>query len=122
MKKFFITLLCLCLAFSAYGCGKKDDDRKNAPISDITPATANEESLPNSSDDPDDSTSEAPERTPENDRKEIENNLRDAKQLIDDGCYDDAMMIINSLKTRDLTKEESEKLKALQKQMIKVSD
>ncbi len=120
MKKLFISLLCLCLVFSASGCGKKDTGQDNASISDIPAATATDEPIDESS--ADESDDVQGERTPESDRREIENNLRDAQQLIDDGNYDDATMIINSLKTRDLTKEESEKLKDLQKQMIKVSD
>ena len=53
---------------------------------------------------------------------EINNNLRDAQELINDECYDDALMIIQSLKTRKLSKEESEKLTELQAQMMHISD
>ena len=116
MKKLLTAILCLCLVIAASGCGKKDNSIENAPISDIPTATASEE-IPEE----DNKDEVHPERTPENDRKEIESNLRDAQQLINDGNFDDATMIINSLKTRELTKEEKEKLKDLQKQMIKVS-
>lgn len=118
MKRISALLLCLLLALSFTACGKKDKAPDNAPISGIEPAAA---------DKIEEKTEEAPEpdtsdRTPETDRKEIENNLRDAQELINDGNFDDATMIINSLKTRDLTESEKEKIKDLQKQMIKVSD
>ena len=62
------------------------------------------------------------ERTSASDRTEIRNNLRDARELMESGAYDDATMIINGLKTRDLTEDERKELEKLQRDMLNVSD
>ena len=52
----------------------------------------------------------------------IFNNSLLSSYLTGEGSIEDAAMIIKSLQTRDLTDEEEKQLKALQKQMIKISD
>lgn len=115
MKKFLALLLTLILMISFAACG--NNNTQNAPISGIPTAEADDDRT-------DDDLTEDPdsERTEESDRKEIQNNLRDARELIENGYFEDATMIIDSLKTRDLTDAERKELLKLQKQMIRVSD
>lgn len=116
MKKFLALLLALSLMLSLSACFGKPDT-PTAPISGIPTAEADDDIS-----DDDTEINEDPSRTEESDRKEIESNLRDARELIKDGYFEDATMIIDSLKTRDLTDSERKELLQLQKQMIKVSD
>ena len=123
MKKLFSLLLCIFMLLSVTSC-RKDSDTDGARLDDIPTASADaegdgDETVENDGDNQDEDTSD---RTPETDREEIKNNLRDAKELIESGSIEDAAMIIKSLQTRDLTDEEEKQLKALQKQMIKISD
>ncbi len=117
MKKLLVFFLCLSFIFTASACGKKDNqENPNASISDINTAEADKEN-------PEPSEEEVnPDRTEETDRQEIKANLRDAKDLIEDGYFEDAKMIIDGLKTRDLTQAEKDELLKLQAQMITVSD
>ena len=110
---------------------KKDSDAGDASLNDIPTASADaeqdktetvEDNGDNHEEDNETQEEDTSDRTPETDREEIKNNLRDAKELIESGSIEDAAMIIKSLQTRDLTDEEEEHLKALQKQMIKISD
>lgn len=119
MKKLLVLFLCLTFLFTTSACGKKDNP--NAPISSINTAQADKE---NPEQDNQDENQEEfnPDRTEETDRKEIETNLRDARELIENGYFEDAKMIIDGLKTRDLTPAEKDELLELQKKMITVSD
>ena len=62
------------------------------------------------------------DRTPTTDRAEIQNNIRDAKELIDEGLIDDAKAIIRVLRSRTLTKDEEKQVDELEAKMLKVSD
>ena len=62
------------------------------------------------------------DRTPTTDRAEIQNNIRDAKELIDEGLIDDAKAIIRVLRSRELTKDEEKQVDELEAKMLKVSD
>lgn len=115
MKKLLILVLCLLLSLTAVGCGNKNND-DNAPLSGIRTAEADDDISGEDGED------ENPDRTEETDRKEIENNLRDARELIEHGYFEDARMLIDGLKTRDLTSDEKKELLELQKKMITVSD
>ncbi len=113
----------MLMLLSVASCGK-DSDTGGARLNDIPTASADadgdgDETADGEDNNQDEDTSD---RTPETDREEIKNNLRDAKELIESGSIEDAAMIIKSLQTRDLTDEEEKQLKALQKQMIKISD
>ncbi len=103
---------------------RKGSDTGGARLNDIPTASADSErdGDETTDDDGDNQDEDTSDRTPETDREEIKNNLRDAKELIESGSIEDAAMIIKSLQTRDLTDEEKKQLKALQKQMIKISD
>ncbi len=99
-------------------CGDKD----NARLSDIPAATADPSDEADGRQDEQNGETDTSDRTEETDREEIKNNLRDARDLIESGDIEDASMIIKGLQTRELTPDEEKELKALQKQMIKVSD
>ena len=121
MKKLFSVILCIVVMLSATSCWK-NSDTDSPSLKDIPTASADAEREEDESENEEKEEVDTSDRTPETDRKEIENNLRDAKELIENGSIEDAAMIIKSLQTRDLTKEEEKQLKALQKQMIKISD
>lgn len=122
MKKLFSLLLCVFMLLSVTSC-KKDSDTGGARLNDIPTASADAEGKNGENSEGEDSqNTDTSDRTPETDREEIKNNLRDAKELIENGSVEDAAMIIKSLQTRDLTEEEEKQLKELQKQMIKISD
>ena len=55
-------------------------------------------------------------------RAEIAQSLKDAEDLIEEGMYDDANMILRALRSRELTEEESAKVDELQGKLIKISD
>lgn len=117
MKKFFIFLLCLILLALAFSwVWKMTHDTPGAKLLDIPASTATTE------DENTDETDVDSDRTEETDRAEIQNNLRDARELIESGATEDATMIIKSLKTRDLTESERAELEELQKMMIVISD
>lgn len=119
MKKFIALFLCLFMLLSMTACGRKTDN--NADISDIPVAgqDAEEENQPDISDN---SENEIPEYNYKTEREEVANNLRDAKELVENGDIEDATMIIKSLQTRTLTDDEKAQLKKLQEKMITVSD
>lgn len=62
------------------------------------------------------------ERTPETDRQEIQNNIRDAEELIDNDMIDDARAVIRTLRSRDLTESEKAQVDNLEKRLLSVSD
>ncbi len=137
MKKIFTLILCLLMLTVLPSCGKKDADEGGISIKDIPTASADsqDEDLPKSSADEFDEKysaeedeeyinyeTKAEDHRSERERVEIENSIRDAEALVESGDYEDAMMIIKNLKTRKLSKEESERITELQKQMITISD
>ena len=63
-----------------------------------------------------------PRNSKDEEREEIANNIKSAEELIEEGLTDDAKMIIDALKTRNLTEEEKEQVKQLQITLNKVSD
>ena len=128
MKKTITFLICLALTFSFTAC------KKSSPISDIKPATAEQSGTASSPETKkadeqaedmqkytDAKSNEEKERTSA-EASEIDNNLKDIEALIDDEAYDDARMIIKSLKTRQLSAEENNRLLELEKKLIKISD
>lgn len=145
MKKITFVVLCFSLIISLSSCiNKQEKDISHSPDStsadvyntpsdtqiadnDIIDTPGN-----NAVDTPAYSEDETEAYTPpgsdgtmlrsEKERVEIQNNLRDIRQLIDDECYEDAMMIIKSLKTRKLSDEENEELTKLQSEMMQISD
>lgn len=151
MKKIVICALCAALMLTAASCGgkKNNSDAQNPSLSDIPTAGANKDN-PDSGDenaaqnekagtDANDSNSDknddskssqdngskkvdTSDRTPASDRAEIQNNIRDAKDLIDDGLIDDAKAIIRILRSRKLTKDEEKQVDELEAKMLKVSD
>ena len=145
MKRLCIVILCL-LIMTAVSCGKKEREASPSPsIADIPAATADEkvneaeggeaadeksgsESGEASDDEKDGGQSDTAkqtdtsDRTPQSDRREIENNIRDAQDLIDNGMLDDAKALIRSLRTRELTAEEEKKVDSLEAQLLTISD
>ena len=133
MKKLLAITLCIMILFSFSSCNKKQDE--DISIKDIPTAAADkDEAIENSADEFEQKysgeedeeyinhkTKQADMRS-ERERVEIENSLRDAESLVKDGAYEDAMMIIKSLKTRKLSKEESNRIIELQKKMTEISD
>ena len=63
-----------------------------------------------------------PRNSKDAEREEIAKNIKSAEELIEEGLTDDAKMIIDALKTRNLTEEEKEQVKQLQIKLNKVSD
>lgn len=140
MKRISLIILCFIILTTLSACGKRQDVTPNQSVSDIPTASDDENKsvdedanvTDEATDDPQYSEEETEEYIvsetgetelrSEKERIEINNNLRDAQDLINDECYDDALMIIQSLKTRKLSKEESEKLTELQAQMMHISD
>ena len=140
MKRISLVILCFIILTTLSACGKRQDVTPNQSVSDIPIASDNENKFVDedtnvtdeATDDPQYSEEETEEYVvpetgekdfrSEKERIEINNNLRDAQDLINDECYDDALMIIQSLKTRKLSKEENEKLIELQAQMMHISD
>ncbi len=140
MKRISLVILCFIILTTLSACGKRQDVTPNQSVSDIPIASDDENKsvdedtnvTDETTDDPQYSEEETEEYVipetgekdfrSEKERIEINNNLRDAQDLINDECYDDALMIIQSLKTRKLSKEESEKLTELQAQMMHISD
>lgn len=55
-------------------------------------------------------------------RAEIQQSLKDAEDLIEEGMYDDANMILRALRSRELTDEELAKVDELQGKLVKISD
>lgn len=135
MKKICMIILCLLLATAA-ACGKKEEAPQTPSISDVPTTEADEaENADNEEDEGKGEAAEAsdgagqtqPEadtsdRTPQSDRREIENNIRDAQSLIDEGMTDDAKAVIRALRTRDLTPEEEKKVDDLEAQLLTISD
>lgn len=146
MKRLCIVILCL-LIMTAVSCGKKESEASPSPsIADIPAATAdekvNEAENGEAADEKSGSESgersggeksggekadaakqpDTSDRTPQSDRREIENNIRDAQGLIDDGMLDDAKAVIRSLRTRELTAEEEKKVDSLEAQLLTISD
>lgn len=139
MKRISLIILCFTILTTLSACGKSKTVTPNHSISDIPTASADENKSDEDANVTDETTEEpqySEEETEEyivpetgekefrseKERIEINNNLRDAQDLINNECYDDALMIIQSLKTRKLSKEESEKLTELQAQMMHISD
>ncbi|MBQ7109472.1 MAG: hypothetical protein IJN99_03825 [Clostridia bacterium] len=118
MKKIIALLLCLFMLLSMTACGRKN--KSNADLNDIPAARVEEEE--NQPDTSDNAEDEIPEYDYETEREEVANNLRDAKELIENGDIEDATMIIKGLQTRTLTDDEKAQLKKLQEKMITVSD
>lgn len=119
------------MALCVVACGKKEApkaepqkvenqtaEQKPASNDDAAkPNTSNKQPYPDSS-----SVDVNSERNEKSDNAEIEANLRDAKELIDNGDIDDAKEIIKAIESRKLTPEQQKKLDALKAILIKVSD
>lgn len=139
MKRISLIILCIAILTTLSACGKRQNVIPNQSASDISAASDDENKSVNQdtnvTDEVTDDSQYSEEETEEyvvpetgekdfrseKERIEINNNLRDVKELINDECYDDALMIIQSLKTRKLSKEESEKLTELQEQLESMS-
>ncbi|MGN1092592.1 MAG: hypothetical protein ACI4RS_02955 [Monoglobaceae bacterium] len=139
MKRISLIILCIAILTTLSACGKRQNVIPNQSASDISAASDDENKSvdqdTNVTDEVTDDSQYSEEETEEyvvpetgekdfrseKERIEINNNLRDVNELINDECYDDALMIIQSLKTRKLSKEESEKLTELQEQLENMS-
>lgn len=152
MKKIILCALCAAMMLTAASCGGKstDSNSQNPSIGDIPTAEADKgktdsentgdepaaqsDSNSGTSDSKSDKTDnkssqtggsgavDTSDRTPTTDRAEIQNNIRDAKELIDEGLIDDAKAIIRVLRSRELTKDEEKQVDELEAKMLKVSD
>ncbi len=123
MKKIFALFICIGISLTLFACRKNQNPPP--PISDIPPATASEDEpqkLENGNEIGTDYEALTEEERYDTERSEIARNIRDAQELILSGDFEDANMILNSLKTRKLTKDEQAQIKNLQAQMISVSD
>ncbi len=123
MKKFLTAALAAMLAVSLLAaCGASDKDRNAAE--DKKPAAAEKAT---SAPSPTAAPSETPAADPEsdgaaetralqtaeeaaNDQVTIQNEIDSIKGLLDEGLYDDALMQINALLTKNLTDAEKELL------------
>ncbi len=125
LKKVLVLLLPLALLLLLSACGFDElPGSTTRPLPNITVMPDD----PNTTDDPD--ASDEPVIDPANDernqpemiRGEIANMLRDAEELIAEGLYDDAKMVLRDLRSRDLTSAEKKKVDALQSRMITISN
>ncbi len=125
LKKIIVLFLVLASLFLLSSCGFNElPGSTTRPLPDITVMPDN----PNTTDDPD--ASDEPVIDPANDernqpemiRGEIANMLRDAEELISEGLYDDAKMVLRDLRSRNLTSAEKKKVDALQSRMITISN
>lgn len=128
MKKLIVILMCLSLLFVLPSCGKKDKpDDPPAKIGDI-PTASSDDTKKEEEKTTNEKKSEAydnyynEDRNKETDNSEIESNLHDANELIQEGCYQDAIMIINGLETRDLTDSQRQRLNELKQRARKLSN
>ena len=118
MKKTVILFMVCFLLCSLAGCGWSD-----SPISTTRPLPSYEPSPlitedPNASDDPEDDERDEPEIV----RQEIANMIRDAEDLIKEGLFDDAKMVLRDLRSRDLTDAEKKQVNNLLSKLVTISD
>lgn len=145
IKKAITALLCLAMVITCASCGKKNQGTdSDAPIGGIPTASADKDNTQNSDETPDnadggnqnDNQNQDDEkngqdavqdysnkdRTPQSDKTEIDNNIRDAKELINDGNIDDAKALIKVLRSRNLTADQEKQVDRLEAQLISISD
>ena len=133
MKKLLIALICVALCAGITACNKKekapDVKEPSVKITDEAEKTEEKEAEKENTEEVTETEAfekaveeESAERTEESDRTEIANNIRDAKELIDEGLIDDAKAIIRVLRSRELTKDEEKQVDELEAKTLKVSD
>ena len=92
------------------------------PSATVTPDDPDTTEEPTPSEEPTIDPANDQRNEPEVIRSEIANMLRDAEELINDGLYDDAKMVLRDLRSRTLTSAEKKKVDALQSRMITISN
>lgn len=145
IRRTITALLCLAMVITCASCGKKKQGTdSDASIGDIPTASADKDNAQNgdeatenadsgnqndsqNQDDGKDGKSAAQDysnkdRTPQSDKTEIDNNIRDAKELINDGNIDDAKALIKVLRSRNLTADQEKQVDRLEAQLISISD
>ncbi len=116
MKKLAALLICCYLLLSLSGCGLSD-----TPISTTRPLPNYDPSV-SSTDETENQTEEDERDEPEILRQEIAKMLRDAEDLINEGLFDDAKMVLRDLRSRDLTGAEKERVNELLSRLVTISD
>ncbi len=118
MKKFVMLLAACFFLITLSGCGWSD-----SPISTTRPLPSYQPA-PVTTENPDSSNrSEDDERDePEIVRQEIATMIRDAEDLIAEGLFDDAKMVLRDLRSRALTDAEKKQVNNLLSKLNTISD
>lgn len=138
LKRTLAVVLTLTALLAVASCGKDNTPSPDSSIGDIPTASADKgnesENTDSKSEEKDttaqedaNTTSDSGESsdvvgTPQSDNNEIENNIRDAQELINDGATDDAKALIKVLRTRNLTPDQEKRVDKLETQLISISD
>lgn len=138
LKRTLAVVLTLTALLAVTSCGKDNTPSPDSSIGDIPTASADKgnesENTDSKSEEKDttaqedaNTTSDSGESsdvvgTPQSDNNEIENNIRDAQELINDGATDDAKALIKVLRTRNLTPDQEKRVDKLETQLISISD
>ena len=119
---FIITILLLATLVSCSFSELPGSTTRPLPSATVSPDNPDATEEPEASAEPTIDPANDQRNEPEVIRKEIANMLRDAEELIKDGLYDDAKMVLRDLRSRTLTSAEKKKVDALQSRMITISN
>ncbi len=116
MKKNTVLLWICILVYCFSGCGWSDEPISTTRhLPDSTSSVHTEPTDETIS--PEDNRDE-----PEIVRQEIATMLRDAEELIAEGLFDDAKMVLRDLRSRELTAVEKKKVNDLLAKLVTISD
>ncbi len=125
MKRIFIFLMTILFLFSLVSCSFVElpgSTTRPLPSATTTPNSPDSTEEPDASAEPTIDPANDQRNEPEVIRSEIANMIRDAEELIKDGLYDDAKMVLRDLRSRNLTSAEKKKVDGLQSRMITISN
>lgn len=130
MKKFFYLLLLIVIIGALASCGWNSQPMSTTrpvPAASSSPYAEDPEN-PDQTAEPTASSAVTTSASPEDiasrtdNRAEIATMIRDAEELIHEGLFDDATMVLRDLRSRNLTREEEKKVNELQSKLITISD
>lgn len=138
LKRTLAVALTLTALLTVASCGKNNTPPQDPSIGDIPTASADKNDKNENADSKSEENNTAVQEgsnttsgsddssdvvgTPQSDNNEIENNIRDAQELINDGATDDAEALIKVLRTRNLTPDQEKRVDKLETQLISISD
>ncbi len=117
MKKNTVLLWICILVYCFSGCGWSDE-----PISTTRPLPDGNTSVITAESTDETVSPEDNRDEPEIVRQEIATMLRDAEDLIAEGLFDDAKMVLRDLRSRELTAVEKKKVNDLLAKLVTISD